>query len=467
MDNWNYSIFFQETLSQIKEEFIQEGKSREYDMWFSFEYLDSTETSIIIAIPSNFFKDQLISRGYIAKIEHKLEELSGKIIHIDFKIQAKKVSPNTTNENTNTNKNKIETKVVSQKPQGQTQTKPKHPQLREDYTFSNFVMGDNNAFVLNAATGISDNLGRAFNPLLIYGGVGLGKTHIMQAIGNKVHQTSDLKVIYLTAETFTNEFIQALKDGSIPKFKNKYRNSDVLLIDDIHFLQNKVETQEELFHTFNVLYDSFKQMVFTCDRPISEIKNLTDRLRSRFERGLTVDLSPPEYETRRAIIVKKLDLKNKKIDDDIIDLIAENVVSNVRDLEAAIDKIIAYTEFIGKNITLDIARQQLRNAFSSTKQSNISIEKIQKIVADHYNLSFTDLKARKRTKNIAFARQIAMYISREITEFSTTEVGAEFGGRDHTTVMHACNKIEELVKTDMHLQTSINVLINAIKDTKK
>lgn len=463
MDNWNYSIFFQETLSQIKEEFIQEGKSREYDMWFSFEYLDSTETSIIIAIPSNFFKDQLISRGYIAKIEHKLEELSGKIINIDFKIQAKKVSPNTTNENINTNK--VETKVIYQKPQGQT--KPKHPQLREDYTFSNFVMGDNNAFVLNAATGISDNLGRAFNPLLIYGGVGLGKTHIMQAIGNKVHQTSDLKVIYLTAETFTNEFIQALKDGSIPKFKNKYRNSDVLLIDDIHFLQNKVETQEELFHTFNVLYDSFKQMVFTCDRPISEIKNLTDRLRSRFERGLTVDLSPPEYETRRAIIVKKLDLKNKKIDDDIIDLIAENVVSNVRDLEAAIDKIIAYTEFIGKNITLDIARQQLRNAFSSSKQSNISIEKIQKIVADHYNLSFTDLKARKRTKNIAFARQIAMYISREITEFSTTEVGAEFGGRDHTTVMHACNKIEELVKTDMHLQTSINVLINAIKDKKK
>jgi chromosomal replication initiator protein len=463
MDKWNYSIFFQEALSQIQESYIQEGKGKEFEMWFSFEYHDSTENTIKIIVPSNFFKDQLISRGYIALLEQKLEELSGKQITIEFFIQAKK-EENIQSHNL-TNDIKIEKKEIVQKPV--QNSKGKHPQLREDYIFDNFIIGDNNTFAFNAASAISKNPGKAYNPLLIYGGVGLGKTHIMQAIGNYTHQNTDLKTIYITAESFTNEFIQALNDRTIPKFKNKYRNADVLLIDDIHFLQNKTETQEELFHTFNVLHDAFKQMVFTCDRPLSEIKNLSDRLRSRFERGLTVDLSPPQYETRRAIIVKKLELMNKKISDDIIDLIAENVVSNVRDLEAAITKIIAYTELIGKTITLEIAKQQLRDAFTSPRQGNISIEKIQKIVADHYNLSFTDLKARKRTKNIATARQIAMYIAREITEFSTTEVGAEFGGRDHTTVMHACQKIEELVKTDTHLQSNIHLLINTIKDAKK
>ena len=240
---------------------------------------------------------------------------------------------------------------------------------------------------------------------------------------------------------------------------------DVLLIDDIHFLQNKTETQEELFHTFNALYDANKQMVFTCDRPVSELKQLSDRLRSRFERGLNVDLQPPNYETRYAILKKKIDSTGLFIPDTVIALICRNVTTNVRDLEAALTKLIAYAELVNKNITLEIAQQQLKDIFSNPNQGNITIDLIQKVVADYFGLSHNDLKGKKRTKAIVFPRQTAMYIAREITEYSTTEVGLEFGGRDHTTVMHACQKIEDRMRTDPTLEPIIQFLIRQIKET--
>lgn len=287
----------------------------------------------------------------------------------------------------------------------------------------------------------------------------------MQSIGNRVWQTdAKAKVICITAEEFTNEFIQSIQERTTQAFKNKYRFVDVLLIDDIHFLQNKLGSQEELFHTFNALYDGNKQMVFTCDRPVSELKNLSDRLRSRFERGLNVDLQPPNFETRAAILKKKVEAGRVRVPDEVIEIIAKNISTNVRDLEAALTKLVAYAELVRKDITLEIAQHQLKDVFSQSKHGNVTIDNILRVVADKYQLSYSDLKGKKRTKNIVFPRQVAMYIARDITEYSTTELGFEFGGRDHTTVMHACQKIEERLKLDPNLESTIQALVRSIKE---
>jgi len=343
-----------------------------------------------------------------------------------------------------------------------------HNQLNPDYTFDSFVIGDNNSFAANAAYAISKNPGTAYNPCLFYGGVGLGKTHLIQSIGHSVHADNpDLKNVYITAESFTNEFLDMLSKKKMHQFKNKYRSVDVLLIDDIHFLQNKEGTQEELFHTFNALYESKKQIVFTCDRPVSELKNLTDRLRSRFERGLNVDLKPPDLETRHAILIKKMESRNISIPRNVIELICENITTNVRDLESALLKLVAYSELVHKDVSVDIAREQLKDHFTETFQANISVDLIQKIVSNYFNVSTADLKSKKRTKAVTLPRQIAMYILRELTEYSTTEIGYEFGGRDHTTVMHSYQRIESRMKIDATLEPTINNLIRTVKDDIK
>ena len=343
-----------------------------------------------------------------------------------------------------------------------------HNQLNPDYTFDSFVIGDNNSFAANAAYAISKNPGTAYNPCLFYGGVGLGKTHLIQSIGHSVYKDSpDLKVVYVTAESFTNEFLDMLGKKKMHQFKNKYRNVDVLLIDDIHFLQKKEGTQEELFHTFNALYESKKQIVFTCDRPVSELKNLTDRLRSRFERGLNVDLKPPDLETRQAILMKKMENRNISISKDVIELICENITTNVRDLESALLKLAAYAELVHKDISIEVAREQLKDHFTDASQLNISVDLIQKVVSDYFNVSTADLKSKKRTKAVTLPRQIAMFILRELTEYSTTEIGYEFGGRDHTTVMHACQRIDSRMKTDPTLEPTINNIIRTVKDSTK
>lgn len=472
-------VFWEEAIKLLQIDYREENRSEEFTLWVSvIEFIDSKGLVITVGVPSPFFKDQLNRRGDIKRIQDKIFELSGQNIEIEFVIRPRTEQKITVNKNENivssireeknscipdnnsmNNKESLSKKEIL--------TNNHHPQLRADYTFDNFVLGDNNSFAYNAAFAVSKNPGHSYNPVLIYGGVGLGKTHLMQAIGNLTWSEKKTKVIYITAEAFTNEFIQSINEKTTTKFKNKYRCADVLLIDDIHFLQNKIETQEELFHTFNALYDSFKQMVFTCDRPVSELKNLSDRLRSRFERGLNVDLAPPKYETRRAILQKKIDKLDINIPDDVIDLIAQNVVSNVRDLEAALTKILAFSELVKKDITVEIAQQLLRDTFSSPKQSNITIDTIIKVVSDYYNLSMSDIKGKKRTKNVMLPRQISLYIARELTEYSTTELGAEFGGRDHTTVMHSCQKIEELLRSDSTLVFTINTLMRNVKDYKK
>jgi chromosomal replication initiator protein len=444
---WDYSVFWKETINQIREEISEQ----EYIMWFNnMEYQDSNESHISITVPSSFYRDQIRQR-YLPLIENKLMELSGNQIEIDFNIRKR-------------NHEEKRPKPV-RKNNEPAQEKVTHPSLKREYTFENFVVGENNSFAANAAYAIAKNPGTAYNPCLIYGGVGLGKTHLIQSIGNSVYGDFEkAKIVYVTAESFTNEFIKSIRDKTTHQFKNRYRSVDVLLIDDIHFLQNKTETQEELFHTFNALYDANKQMVFTCDRPVSELKSLSDRLRSRFERGLNVDLQPPNYETRYAILKQKIEKRNIPIPDEVIELICRNITTNVRDLEAALTKLIAYSDLVNKNITLDIARQQLKDMFSSPKQSNITLDLIQRIVADYFGLSHNDLKGKKRTKAIAYPRQVAMFISREMTEYSTTEVGLEFGGRDHTTVMHGCQRIENRMRTDPTLEPTIQHLIRMLKE---
>ncbi len=461
MGSWNYSVFWDEAINQAKSEL----GDHEFAMWFNIQYDSSTENSIAIRVPSSFYRDQLV-RQYQKYIEDKLFDLMGKRIGIEFIV----VKPTPVDAPVALLASEEEKQIHETRPRAKDKDSPqkdrgKHPQLRTDYTFENFVIGDNNGFASNAALAISKNPGTSYNPFLIYGGVGLGKTHLMQSIGNRVWvESPKMKVICITAEEFTNEFIQSIHDKTTQNFKNKYRYVDVLLIDDIHFLQNKLGSQEELFHTFNALYDGNKQMVFTCDRPVSELKNLSDRLRSRFERGLNVDLQPPNFETRSAILKKKIEAGRISVPDEVIEIIAKNISTNVRDLEAALTKLIAYSELVHKDITLEIAQNQLKDVFSQSKHGNVTIDNILRVVADYYKLSYNDLKGKKRTKNIAFPRQVAMYIARDITEYSTTELGFEFGGRDHTTVMHACQKIEERLKLDPNLESTIQALVRTIKE---
>lgn len=460
MSTWDYSIFWKEALSQFKNELTEQ----EFTMWFNMNYENSKDLTILVSVPSGFYRDQVQQR-YQKRIESKLYDLSGQHILIEYEVKDRK------NENIQETNHVEPQRAMKTEHIHSTKTSPQvikeqanHPQLRKDYTFDHFIIGENNSFAANAAIAIAKNPGITYNPFLIYGGVGLGKTHLMEAIGNLAWKEKGCKIIYITAENFTNEFVESIKNNKTQDFKNKYRNADMLLIDDIHFLQKKNETQEELFHTFNALYDANKQIIFTCDRPVSELKNLSERLRSRFERGLNVDLQPPSFETRCAILAKKIETKGISIPKEVINLIAKNISSNVRDLESSLTKLIAYSELTKKPVTLESAQQQLRDTFGSPKQNNVTIETIQKVVADYFSLSYSDLKGKKRTKAVSFPRQMAMYIAREITEYSTTELGMEFGGRDHTTVMHGCQKIEERLKAEPSLETTVQKLNKLIKD---
>jgi len=459
MSGSDYNLFWTETIRQL----MSDGdlSEQEHDMWFrNMEFIKGDNESITLAVPSNFYRDQVKQR-YLDMLINRLHSLTGSSLKVSFEIKnSKQPAAETKTEKPGLNK-KTATTTISR----DTERKP-HRQLRQDYDFKGFVIGNNNTFAASAAQAISSNPGGAYNPFLIYGGVGLGKTHLMQSIGNAIHYSlTDKKVVYITAETFINEFIHSIKSETQSQFKNKYRKVDVLLIDDIHDLQNKKETQEELFHTFNALYDAKKQLVFTCDRPPSELRNFTDRLKSRFERGLNVDLQPPNFETRYAILRKKLETITTTIPDEVLELIARNITTNIRDLEASLTKMVAYADLVGKKITVEVAQQQLKGTFTSTLTANITIDRVQRVVAEYFNVTPADLKGKKRTKQVTFPRQVAMFIIREITDYSTTEIGLEFGGRDHTTVMHSCTRIEDRMKGDPTLEPTVGELIRSVKES--
>ncbi|MCL5674253.1 MAG: chromosomal replication initiator protein DnaA [Candidatus Omnitrophica bacterium] len=330
-------------------------------------------------------------------------------------------------------------------------------------SFDNFVRGQCNQLAHAAGIAIAQSPGIAYNPFFIYGGVGLGKTHLIQAIGSMAIKTNNCKTAYLPCENFVNLFIQSIQTKTMNTFRNNFRSLDILLIDDIHFIAGKEGTQEEFFNTFNSLYDQKKQIILTSDRPPKELFSLEKRLVSRFEWGLVTDLKPPEFETRVAILRKKCELKKIFLDDDVVFYIAENIHDNVRLLEGALNRLIAISSLLNKTLDINITKEYLRDLISSQKKI-ITIEKIQEKVAFYFNISVHDLKSSRRLKTLVVPRQIAMYIAREKTDMSLTAIAEEFGGKDHTTILYACKKLKTQLETDSYLKMSIEKIINSLHE---
>lgn len=472
MSSQNYKDFFEEAIKQIREEMNANNQSDEFTLWFNMDYVEDTLSQITVSVSSEFMWIQMNSKKYVQRLEDKINELTGQQISITHIVKNKqtvsvpKKEPLPEPETTITEPEIVH--PIEKKSEPAETSHKKHPQLNENFTFETFVPGENSIYAYNASISAAKNPGKAYNPILIYGGVGLGKTHLMQALGNFIYSNNDKpKIAYTSAENFTNEFTASLKNQTIDNFKKKYRSLDVLLLDDIQFLEGKEGTQEELFHTFNSIYDKNGQIVFTSDRPIKELKGFTERISSRFSRGLNVDLQPPNYENRLAIIQKKLELLHKSIPQDVIEYIAKNCQTNVRDIESCITKSIGFAELVGKPLTVEIAQNQLRDTINDPYSGTITIENIQKVVAEHYNVSVADLKSKKKDRKFVIPRQISIFICCSLTEYSTTEIGNEFGGRDHTTIMHARDKVESLLKTDSSMNSTVNLLIRATKDFRK
>ncbi len=334
-------------------------------------------------------------------------------------------------------------------------------QLNARYTFETFVVGSCNQFAHAAARAVAENPAKTYNPLFLYGGVGLGKTHLMQAIGHAVKQRQkECRLAYVSSEAFTNEVINSLRYDKMISFRDKYRNVDVLLMDDIEFIGGKERTMEEFFHTFNTLYEAEKQVVISCDQPPKEIRGLEERLRSRFAWGLSADLQPPDIETKRAILAKKADAQGVKVPDAVEDFIAGRIKSSVRDLEGALTRLIAYSSLTGAEINLPMAQQVLKNLVDLDER-RISIENIQRVVSHEFGLSVNQLKAKNNSHAVAFPRQIAMYLAKSLTPASLPQIGREFGGKHHTTVLHSISKIDEKRKNDKDL----NRLLNRLSDS--
>ncbi|MCS4485821.1 chromosomal replication initiator protein DnaA [Staphylococcus americanisciuri] len=337
-------------------------------------------------------------------------------------------------------------------------------QFNTNNTFDTFVIGPGNQFPHAASLAVAESPAKAYNPLFIYGGVGLGKTHLMHAIGHYVMENNkDAKVLYTSSEKFTNEFIQSIRNNDTESFREKYRNIDILLIDDIQFIQKKEQTQEEFFHTFNDLHQNNKQIVISSDRPPKEIATLEERLRSRFQWGLIVDITPPDFETRMAILQKKTEEENIDIPIEALTYIANQIQTNIRELEGALNRVNAFSNLKKQPITTELTAEALQDIIQVTKSKKITIQDIQKVVGAYYGIRIEDFAAKKRTKSIAYPRQIAMYLSRELTDFSLPKIGEEFGGRDHTTVIHAHDKIKKEIENDPILKDEITSLEKEIR----
>lgn len=426
----------------------------------SFEtWLKSTKAhslqkdTLVITAPNDFARDWLESR-YLDLISETIYNLIGEELTI------KVIIPQ------NQSEEEFELNTPTKKFQKNDEEQIDLPQnmLNPKYTFDTFVIGSGNRFAHAASLAVAEAPAKAYNPLFIYGGVGLGKTHLMHAIGHYViDHNPNAKVVYLSSEKFTNEFINSIRDNKAVDFRNKYRSVDVLLIDDIQFLAGKEQTQEEFFHTFNTLHEESKQIVISSDRPPKEIPTLEDRLRSRFEWGLITDITPPDLETRIAILRKKAKAEGLDISNEVMLYIANQIDTNIRELEGALIRVVAYSSLINKDINADLAAEALKDIIPSSKPKIITILEIQKIVGQHYNIKLEDFKAKKRTKSVAFPRQIAMYLSRELTDFSLPKIGDEFGGRDHTTVIHAHEKITKLLQSDTQLQNQIKEINDKLK----
>lgn len=450
------SIWYQ-TLEQLNDS-MPAAKT----MWLDYVTFRKDEGECVYLECDSSMTKSNFEKNCMAEVVNLMEELSGRHITLDISVASdESVSSGSSQDKSGYDK--------PDEDQRTHRRSSRNSLLNPAYTFDSFIPCESTMFAYNAAKAIAMHPGMSYNPFLIYGGVGLGKTHLLESIGNYVEKENPRKnVVYVTAETFTNDYIQSLTDKNTSQFRIKYRKADILLIDDIHFLEKKIQTQEELFHTFNDLYETNKQIVFTCDRPISELKGFTDRLKSRFTRGLNINLTAPDYETRVAILKKKCEEKDVRIDDAILDYIAQNIKTNVRDLEGSLTTLIAYSNLIKSRITLEIAQEQLKNIISTPMagEQDISIGSIVKEVASYFNVEIGDIKGKKRTAIIKDARNMAIYLTRRITQYSTTEIGTYFD-RDHSTITHSIDKVETEKKTNSELASTLDSLEMRIRTRSK
>ena len=435
--------------------------SLSYDTWFSTSKLvELNEEHAVIIVPTIAHKKHL-SESYIDIISDIFNSITGTNFNFEFVL-----------ENEYNNK-KITVKKEEEEELGVPYNSSEKANLNPDYVFENFIVGESNRFAQATALAVAENPGKMYNPLFIYGNSGLGKTHLMQAIGNYIVKNTNKRVLYVTSDQFINDFLglnKKDKDGTnfdyVDLFKDKYRNIDVLIIDDIQFLGNAPKTQNEFFHTFNTLYDDKKQIIISSDSSPDDLKRLEDRLRTRFNWGLKVNIFPPDNDLRREILRKKMANMDfsRHISDDAIDYIANMCPSDVRSLEGALTRVCAYsTIFFQEEITLDLTIEALKGTITPMTNFKNDIQKIQRVVAEHYNVSVEDLKSKKRVATIAFPRQIAIYLSRQLTDESFPKIGIEFGGRDHSTVMHSCDKIEKERKENKQLDNIINEIISKLE----
>ncbi|NQU18497.1 MAG: chromosomal replication initiator protein DnaA [Candidatus Saganbacteria bacterium] len=411
-----------------------------------------------VAVPNDVIREWL-SRHCLTILEEEIKAIDSKINKISFFIGPKDIF---TTPSLDEGYSEIQEEKFKQVVSRNIQVTYLNPR----YTFDSFVIGAGNRFAHAAAKAVAESPATAYNPFFIYGGVGLGKTHLMQAIGHEVLQRlPNKKVLYITCEMFTNELINAIRNDGTSQFRNKYRNIDILMVDDIQFLAKKEATQEEFFHTFNALHTSNKQIIISSDRPPKEIPTLEDRLRSRFEWGLTADIQQPDFETRIAILRKKAEFVELTVPTDILTYIASQVASNIRELEGALIRVVAFASLSGSEISFELVEKVLKDISKTTKgKSAISIDFIKKATAEYYSVKIDEMSAKIRTKHIALARQVAMYLAREMTKSSLPKIGEEFGGRDHTTVMHACDKISKAKKTDPEVAEAVKVIKNKLKN---
>lgn len=413
--------------------------------------IEITGDTIKLSVPNDFTREILEGR-YKDLLINAIKVANNKEYKIEFLIG---------NEEAITKSETPKQNIVMSSPSDNMQAV-----LNPKYTFDSFVIGNSNRFAHAASLAVSESPAKAYNPLFIYGGVGLGKTHLMHAIGHYIlNKNPKARVAYISSEKFTNELINSIKDDTNEEFRSKYRNVDVLLIDDIQFIAGKERTQEEFFHTFNALHEANKQIIISSDRPPKEIPTLEDRLRSRFEMGLIADIQPPDFETRIAILKTKAQIENIDVPNEVLNYIATYIKSNIRELEGALTRVVAYSSLINKDISYDLAVEALKDIVTTSESQEISVNKIKEKVSTVFGIKMDDFNSKKRTKAIAYPRQIAMYLSRELTDLSLPKIGNEFGGRDHTTVIHAHDKIAKDIELEKNseIKEKINRIILDLK----
>lgn len=429
-------------------QYIQDRVPKQvYDTWFTPVHLDKVEDSTAhIGVPNKFFGEWLDTHYASLLVEAVSAARGGGCTTVVFTVQEKAALQY----------GETEAPINTQKTGSQGRNR-RGIQLNPKYTFKNFVVGAGNQFAHAACMAVAEQPGQTYNPLFIYGGVGLGKTHLLNAIGNHVAEQSDLRIAYLTTEQFTNEVINSIRYDKMMDLRKRYRHIDMLMIDDIQFLVGKERTQEEFFHTFNALYEGHKQIVLSSDRFPKEMPDIEERLRSRFEWGLIADLQPPDVETRIAILRKKSEDEGVQLSEDVIQFLSVTMKSNVRELEGSLVRLGAYASLTGQAITLELAKNLLRDVIGDKKKV-VAMEDIQEAVCARFHVKLAELKSRRRSKTLVHPRQIAMYLCREMTDASYPEIGRQFGGKDHTTIIHACRQVVKAKETDTTLQTTIDTL---------